>query len=127
VPLAAMYGLDPSKSQPFHFLITFLIGVVCAAVVVSISWNAAKRRLADFSKTSLAIGDGKLILMSGMGQSDLDLGAVTSVIVRQNRNTVRSVVLKFSDGRRVELQGYSEMNALLSTLRQHLSQDLFES
>ena len=121
-----MYGLDPSKSQPFHFLITFLIGVVCAAVVVSISWNAAKRRLADFSKTSLTIGDGKLILMSGMGRSDLDLGAVTSVIVRQNRNTVRSVVLKFSDGRRVELQGYSEMNALLSTLRQHVPQDLFD-
>jgi hypothetical protein len=121
-----MYGLDPSKSQPSHFLITFLIGVVCAAVVVSISWNAAKRRLADFCKTSLTIGDGKLILMSGMGQSDVDLGTVTSVIVRRNRNSVRSVELKFSDDRRIELQGYSEMNALLSTLRQHVPQELFD-
>jgi hypothetical protein len=121
-----MYGLDPSKSQPSHFLITFLIGVVCAAVVVSISWNAAKRRLADFSKTSLTIGDGKLILMSGMGQSDVDLGTVTSVIVRRNRNSVRSVELKFSDDRRIELQGYSDMNALLSTLRQHVPQELFD-
>jgi hypothetical protein len=122
-----MYGLDPSKSQPSHFLITFLIGVICAAVVVSISWNAAKRRIAEFSNTSVTIDDGKLILMSGMGQSDLDLGTVTAVIVRQNRHSVRSVVLNFSDGRRVELQGYSEMNALLSTLRQHVPQDLLES
>ena len=96
VPLAAVYGLDASKSQPTHFLITILIGVVCAAVVVSISWHAANRRIAEFSKTVISIDNGRLMWTSGVGNSDLDLSTVNSVIVRQWRGTVRSIILKIS-------------------------------
>jgi len=127
LPLAVMFGLDPSKSQPTHFIITFLIGVVCAAVVVSIGRHAAKGRIAEFSKTSATIGDGKLVLTSGMGQSDLDLGTVASVAVQQKKDIVRSVIVKFADGRRVVLQGYADMNALLKALRLNVPNGVVES
>lgn len=127
VPLATIYGLDPSKSQPMHFLITFTIGVVCAGVVVSISWHAAKRRIDELSRTSLAIGDGKLKWTSGMGKSDLDLKTVTSVVVRRKRGSVRSMTLSISEGRDVDLEGLEDMEALLDSLRSQIQAELFET
>ncbi len=127
VPLATIYGLDPSKSQPMHFLITFIIGVVCAGVVVSISWHAASRRIDELSKTSLTVGDGKLEWTSGMGQSDLDLETVTSVVVQKRRGFVRSLALTFSNGRSVELEGLEDMEDLLNCLASQIRSELFET
>jgi hypothetical protein len=127
VPLATIYGLDPSKSQPMHFLITFTIGVVCAGVVVSISWQAAKRRIDELSKTSLAVGDSKLVWTSGMGQSDQDLETVTSVVVRRRHGSVRSLAVTFSDGRSVELEGLEDMEGLLNCLESQIPSKLFET
>ena len=126
VPLATMYALDQSKSQPTHFLITFTIGVVCAGVVVAISRQAAKRRIAELSKTSLAIGNGMLEWTSSMGKSDLDLGKVTTVVIRRWRQSVRSLSLVFSDGRRVELEGLEDMEGLLRRLKSEIRDELFE-
>jgi len=127
VPLATMFGLDPSKSQPMHFIITFIIGVVCGGVVVLISWHAAKRRIKDLSKTSLTLGDGKLVWTSSMGTSDLDLGTVTSIVVRRRRGTVRSLALIFSDGRRVDLEGLEDMEVLMHGLGLQIPTELFET
>lgn len=122
-----MYALDQSKSQPMHFLITFTIGVVCAGVVVSISRQAAKRRIAEMSKTSLAIGDGRLEWTSSMGKSDLDLEKVATVVIRQWRRSVRSLTLEFSDARRVELEGLEDMQGLLACLKSEISDELFKT
>jgi len=127
VPLATMFGLDPSKSQPMHFIITFIIGVVCGGVVVLISWQAAKRRIKDLSNTSLTLGDGKLVWTSSMGTSDQDLGSVTSVVVRRRGRTVRSLALTFSDGRHVDLEGLEDMEVLLDGLGSQVPTELFET
>ena len=127
VPLATIYGLDPSKSQPMHFLITFTIGVVCAGVVVSISWQAAKKRIAELSRTSLAIGEGKLVWTTSMGKSNLDLEAVTAVVIQRNRGSVRLLTLTFSDGHRVELDGLEDMEGLLNCLNTQIRSELFET
>ena len=126
VPLATMYGLDSSKSQPMHFLITFLIGLVCAAVVVAISRSAAERRIRELSKTSLTVGSGKLVWMSGMGESELSLDTISKAIVRRRGGWVRSIMFKLDNGRSVELQGYNEMDDLLESLRPHMRQDSIE-
>ena len=126
VPLATMYGLDSSKSQPTHFLITLLIGLVCAAVVVAISRSAVDRRIRDLSKTSLTSGDDRLIWKSGMGQSELDLDTVSRAIVRQRRGSVRSITLKLDNGRSVELQSYTRMDDLLEDLRPQMRNASFE-
>jgi hypothetical protein len=110
-----------------HFLITFTIGVVCAAVVVSISWHAAKRRISELSKTSLTIGDGKLVWTSSIGKSDLDLSTVASVVVRQSRKSIRSLTLIFRDRRRVDLEGLEDMDELLESLHSQMGAELFET
>ena len=120
VPLATIYGLDSSKSQPMHFLITFLIGLVCAAVVVSISRHAAERRIGELSNTMLAVGEGKLVWTSGMGESELALDTISTMTVRQRGVSVRTIILKLNNGRSVELQGYTEMNDLMESLRAHV-------
>ena len=126
VPLATMYGLDSSKSQPMHFLITFIIGLVCAAVVDSISRSAAERRIRELSKTTLNVGDGKLVWTSGMGETELGLDAISKVTVRQGRGSVRSITLTLDTGRNIELQGYKEMNDLLASLRAHVKSESFD-
>jgi len=127
VPFATMFGLDPSKSQPMHFLITFTIGVVCGGVVVLISWHAAKRRISELSRTLLTIGNGKLAWTSSMGTSDLDLGTVSSIVVRRRGRTVRSLALTFSDGRHVDLEGLEDMQGLLDILGSQIPVELFET
>jgi hypothetical protein len=127
VPFATMFGLDPSKSQPMHFIITFIIGVVCGGVVVLISRQAATRRIHELSKTSLFLGDGKLVWTSSMGTSDLDLGMISSVVVRRRGGTVRSLALTFSDGRHVALEGLEDMGRLLDGLGSQIPAELFET
>jgi len=126
VPLATMYGLDPSKSQPMHFLITFLIGLVCAGVVVAITRNAVERRIVERSKTRLKIDEGRLVWTTPMGEAAFSLDTVSTVTVRQRRDSVRSIVLKFDNGRSVELQGFQKMNDLLESLRAHVRQESIE-
>ena len=119
--------MDPSKSQPMHFLITFTIGVVCGGVVVLISWHAATRRISELSKTSLTLGGGKLAWTSSMGTSDLDLGMLTSVVIHRRGRAVRSLALTFSDGRRVNLEGLEDMASLLDGLASQVPAELFET
>jgi len=127
LPLAAMFGLDPSKSQPSHFLITFAIGVVFAAVFVSISWSGVKKRVDELSRISLSVVDDKLVWKSGLGQSELLLSKVTKVIVQERRGSIRSIVLKLDDGSRSKIEGYDRMDILAKILGRHLSSQIFET
>jgi len=116
LPIAALFGLDSSKSQPMHFLMTFSIGILFAAAVVSIGWFGAQKRIAEYRKTSLTIADGKLIWRSGIGQSELDLSMVESVARRGGRGDVSVITLTLADGSRKTLEGYDRMRILFERL-----------
>jgi len=126
VPLATMYGLDSSKSQPTHFLITFVIGLVCAAVVVAISRSAVSRRIDELSRTTVEVGDGKLVWKSGMGETGVDLATVAGMVVRKKSNSVQAIALTLDNGRSLELQGYEHMDDLLVRLRVYVPDDVIE-
>jgi hypothetical protein len=116
LPMAAMFGLDKSKSQPMHFLMVFSVAVVIAAVVVSIGWYGARRRIDDFSRTTLTITADKLIWNSSLGQSELNLDGITNLSVRKVRGAVRSVVLSRSGGGQTTLEGYADMDVIAKRL-----------
>lgn len=118
VPMAAMFGLDSSKSQPMHFLMTFAVAAGIAAVVVSMGWSGAKRRIAESSAVRLSVENGKMVWTTGSRQTDLDLGEVTRIDVLETRGTVRSIVLVRANAARTTLEGYDSMNDLLDLLCQ---------
>jgi hypothetical protein len=116
VPMAAMFGLDSSKSQPMHFLMTFAVATVIGAIIVSVSWHGAKRRIAEFSRTRLAIVDGKIIWTTGNRQTELNLQEVTKIDVQETRSEVRAIALRRASGTTTTLEGYERMNELLDDL-----------
>ena len=118
-PMAAMFGLDSSKSQPMHFLMTFSVATGIAAVIVSVSWHGAKRRIAEFSRTELSIVDGNVVWTTGSRRTELELADVTKIDVQESGGLVRSIVLRRAGGARTTLEGYERMNDLLGILRQH--------
>ena len=124
LPMAAMFGLDASKSQPMHFLMTFTVASGISAVVVSISWSGAKRRIAEFSQTTLTINDGKIVWMIGSRRTELSLNEVTKIDVQELRGNVRTITLIRAGGARTMLEGYERMNDLLDRLCQHTDAEL---
>lgn len=119
LPMAAMFGLDKSKSQPMHFLMTFAIATGIAAVIVSVSWHGAKRRITEFSRTRLSIVDGKVVWTTGRRKTELNLNDVTKIDVQYARGSVRSIVLRRAGGVQTTLEGYERMDNLLERLCQH--------
>lgn len=119
LPMAAMFGLDSSKSQPMHFLMTFTIATIIAAVVVSVSRNGAKRRIAEFSRTSLVVADGEIVWTSGSRRTELNLADITKIDVQDTRGSVRTIVLSREGGVRTTLEGYERMNDLLARIIAH--------
>ena len=116
LPLAAMFGADSSKHQPVHFLLTFGIGIVCAAVIVLISSAAARKRIEAMSRISLSVGEGNLTWKSPIGKSELFLSNVTEMAIRERRGSVRIVILKSEDGTQSTLEGYERMDELANSL-----------
>jgi hypothetical protein len=124
LPIAFMFGLDSSKSQPLHFILTFSIAAVIAAIIVSVSWHGARRRIAEFSRISLSVEDGKIVWLTGSRRTELDLNEVTKVDAQGSRALVRSIVLWRADGKRTTLEGYERMNDLFEILRQQLDVEI---
>ena len=127
LPMAAMFGLDSSKSQPMHFLMTFTVATIIAAVIVSVSWNGAKRRIAEFSRTSLAVADGEIVWTSGSRRTELDLADITKIDVQDTRGSVRSIVLSREGGVRTSLEGYERMEDLLARILAHTDAEVIRS
>ena len=124
LPLAAMFGLDSSKSQPMHFLMTFTVAAVIGAVIVAVSWSGAKRRIAEFSRVRLSIVAGKIIWVTGSRQTELDLHEVTKIDVQETRREVRMISLSRVGGATTTLEGYDRMNELLDDICQQIDVDV---
>jgi len=124
VPVAFMFGLESGKPQPMHFLMTFAVATGIAAVVVSISWYGAQRRIAEFSRTRLSIEDGRMVWAVGTRRTELNLDEVTKIDVSEIRGTVRNIVLHRAGGMRTTLEGYGNMNEMLSRLRRYSQADV---
>ena len=127
LPMAVGFGLDSSKSQPSHFLITFGIGLAFAAVFVSMSWAGVQGRINQLANTTLSIVDGKIVWNSGMGSTELLLANVSEVIVQERFGAIRSVILNLHQGNQTRLDGYGRMDVLVASLRRQLSPELFKS
>lgn len=99
-----------------HFLMIFSVAVVIAAIVVAIGWYGAKRRIDEFSRTTLTITPDKLVWNSSLGRSELDLHDITTLSIRNVRGGVRSVALTRSGGRQTTLEGYADMDVIAKTI-----------
>jgi hypothetical protein len=124
LPMAAMFGFDQSKSQPLHFLMVFAVAMVIAAIVVSIGWYGAKRRIDEFSRTTLTITPGELVWNSSLGRSELALNDIETVTIQKVRGRVRSVSLLRSTGGRTQLEGYAGMDVIAEKLSSNVSCDV---
>jgi hypothetical protein len=118
VPMVAMFGLDSSKSQPMHFLMTLTVAAGITAVVVSMGWYGANRRIAELSATSLSIEEGKIIWAKGQRRTEFDLHEVRKIHAWKTRNSVRAIVLIRKNGARTTLEGFQRMNDMLDELQQ---------
>lgn len=119
VPVALIFGLESSKPQPMHFLMTFAVATGIGAVVVSIGWYGAQRRIAEFSRTRLSIEDGRMVWTFGARKTELNLDEVKKIDVAETRGSVRSIVLYRAGGMRTTLEGYGHMNEMLDRLCQY--------
>lgn len=126
-PLALMFGLDKSKSQPMHLLMTFVIASGIAGVIVSIGWYGAKRRITEFSHIILTITDNRLVWSTGASRTEFNLDQVTMIDVQNIRGSVRSIVLRRSDGTKRTLEGYERMDDLLQRICNASSADVTRS
>jgi len=124
LPMAAMFGLDRSKSQPMHFLMVLSVAMAIAAIVVSIGWYGAKRRIDEFSRTMLTITPGELVWNSSLGRSELKLTDITAISIQKVRGSVRSVSLSRSTGGRMLLEGYADMDVIAEKLSSNVSCDV---
>lgn len=124
LPLAAMFGLDSSKSQPMHFLATFIVAAVIGAVIVLVSWHGARRRIAEFSRTKLSIVDGKIVWSIGNRKTELNLQEVAKIDVQETRSEVRAIALRRIGGTTTTLEGYADMNELLDDLCQNIDVEI---
>lgn len=120
LPMAVMFGLDPSKSQPTHFLMTFGIGIACGAIVVLISRSAAQRQIAHLSELVLTVENKQIIWTSAIGRSVADIDRVRNMSIQERGGKARAIVLTFEDGSRKRLQGFVGMSRLSGLLEDEL-------
>lgn len=120
VPLATLFAIDSSKSQPAHFLMTFGMGILFGTLVVMISLAGVRNRIEHMTRTSLSVIDGKLLWSSGAGQTELPLPAVTTLTIHERGKSVRSITLSFGDRGPVTLEGLERMNELAACLERQV-------
>jgi hypothetical protein len=125
LPIAASFGLDSSKHQPSHFLITFGIGVAFAVLFVSMARAGVRGRIDQLSNTIISITDQEIVWQFATGQTELLLEKISEVIVQKRWGAVRSIVLKRADGKQSRIEGYNRMEALVECLRKNLSSPTF--
>ena len=124
LPMTIMFGLDSSKSQPMHFLMTLTVSTVIGAIIVSVSWHGAKRRIDEFSRTRLEVVDGKIVWIRGASRTELDLQEVTKIDVQETRRKVRMIELRRAGGVTTTLEGYERMNELLDNICQQINAEV---
>ena len=118
LPMAAMFGFDSSKSQPMHFLMIFAMACGLAAVVVSISWYGAKRRIDEFSRMTLEIASDHLTWASSLGETKIPFAEVKSVSISKVRGVARAVTVSRRDGKASTIEGFEKMDAIADHLAQ---------
>ena len=127
LPIAASFGLDSSKSQPSHFLITFSIGLAFAAVFVSMARAGVRGRIDQLSNTTISITDQEIVWQFAPGHTELLLEQISEVIVQERWGAVKSIVLKHADGNQSRIEGYDRMEVLVECLRKHSNSATFST
>ncbi len=118
LPMAAMFGFDESKSQPMHFLMIFAMASGLAAVVVSISWYGAKRRIDELSRMTLKVAADHLTWDSSLGETVIPFADVTAISINKVRGAVRTVTLMRRDGRKYTIEYFQKMDTIADQLAQ---------
>ena len=125
LPIAASFGLDSSKSQPTHFVITFSIGLAFAAVFVLMARAGVRGRIEQLSNTTISITDQEIVWQFGKGRTELLLGKISEIIVQERWGTVKSIVLNHAGGKQSRIEGYERMDILVECLRKHTNSPTF--
>jgi len=127
LPIAASFGLDSSKSQPSHFVITFSIGLAFAALFVSMARAGVRGRIDQLSNSTISITGEKIVWQFGSGHTETFLDQISEVIVQQRWGAVKSIVIKLTDGNHSRIEGYERMDTLVECLRDLLDSPVFST
>jgi hypothetical protein len=127
LPFVAVFGLDASKSQPTHFIIMLLIGIVMCVVLGGILWFGVRAQIANSRQTLLTILPDRLSWTSDIGQSELFFNEVVAVTAKMRFGQIRSLVLRLSDKSARRLEGYEHMDELLVCLKCHMNAEIFSA
>ncbi len=119
LPIAASFGLDSSKSQPSHFLITFGIGIAFATLFVSMSWAGVQGRIEQLSNTIISVTDRNLVWQFATGRTEISWESISEVTINERIGVVKSIVLKLDDGGQSRIEGFDRMDVLVSCLREY--------
>ena len=125
LPIAASFGLDSSKSQPSHFLITFGIGIAFAVVFVSMSRAGVQGRIEQLANTTLSVTNRNLVWQFAAGRTELAWDSIFEVIINERMGVVKSIVLKLNDGGQSKIEGFDRMDVLVSCLQEYLGSHRF--
>lgn len=124
VPLATLFAIDSSKSQPAHFLMTFGMGAAFGMLVVMIGLAGARNRIDQMAGTSLSVLEGKLLWTSGTGKSELMLQQLTGVLLHERGNAVRAINLTFDGGKPVHIEGFDRMDVLAACIARQVRPEI---
>jgi hypothetical protein len=127
LPIAASFGLDSSKSQPSHFIITFSIGLAFAALFVSMARAGVRGRIDQLSNTTISITDKKIVWQFGSSHTELILDQISEVVVQERWGTVKSIILRLADGNSSRIEGYERMEIVVECLRKLSSPPIFST
>ena len=127
LPIAASFGLDSSKSQPSHFLITFGIGLAFAVLFVSVARAGVRGRIDQLTNTIISITDQKIVWQFGTEHTELFLEQISEVIVQKRWGAVKSILLKHADSKQSRIEGYDRMEVLVECIRKHSNPPTFST
>ena len=125
LPIAASFGLDSSKSQPSHFLITFGIGIAFAVLFVSISWAGVQGQIEQLSNTTLSVSNQNLVWQFAAGRTELSWENISEVIVNERLGVVKTIVLKLANGGQSRIEGFDRMDVLVSCIQAYSGSQRF--
>jgi hypothetical protein len=127
LPFVAVFGMEPGKSQPAHFLIVLSIGLIISGIFLGIGRAGVNAQIRNARATSLTVLPDRLEWSSDIGQSELLFCNIATVIVVRRFGKTRSIVLKLKQGNSQTVGGYDRMQDLAGALRESLPEELIHT
>ncbi len=123
VPFSVAIGLDPSKTQPLHLILTSGIGVACAGIVSALGWYASKRSNEQAECVSLTLQDKMLTWHSEVGLIDVQFADIVEVVPIKRWSSIQQIDIKINNRQPIRITGFDDMDRLAEILLRRTTND----